>query len=126
MENGGRRKGRRLIIAARVLAVLWAGGWTSYVLGTELIRGGSLVEALRPTFWIGPAQLMIALIALRWQMLGGILLILMGVSWSITYAATFGETADVVALAILAFGVPPLAAGILLLVGSRKARESTT
>lgn len=125
MENADGRNHRWLAIAGKVLALLWAGWWTFFAVAVVLSEGGNPVNILRFGWWLTLIPLGVALIALRWETLGGILLVIAGVAAAVLYPLLNTASIGTIIFMFLAMAAPPLAAGILLLVGSRKAREST-
>lgn len=112
-------------IAGKVLALLWAGWWTFFAVAVVISEGGNPWNVLRFGWWLTLIPLGIALIALRWEKVGGILLVIAGVAAAVLYPVLATASIGTIVFMFLAMAAPPLAAGILLLVGSRKAREST-
>lgn len=122
MENADGRNHRWLAIAGKVLALLWAGSWTFWTLAA-LVGEGGLIDTLLFGFWLGPAELIIALIAVRWEKLGGVLLILAGVVWAYILPQWYAPSTSMTAFALLAGAAPPLLAGIMLLLSSQRSKE---
>lgn len=104
------------------MALLWAGWWTFFVFAVVLSEGSGLLDVMRHGFWFGPAALIVALIAVRWERIGGVLLIGAGVAWAFIYPLGFKASAATTVFMMLTLAAPPLAAGIMLLLRSRKAR----
>jgi hypothetical protein len=95
---------------ARAGALLWAGWWTLFGLlsgiGEGLEPGGIFMHTLMP----GLLFLALAVIAWRWEVPGGILLLLAGL-WSLDMF-WFARTPQ----GFLLLALPPLLAGLLLLI----------
>jgi hypothetical protein len=119
-----------MVYGARALALLWAGFWIFFFVGSVMVG---------PTYGrvivVGSAVLLLfvilALLPWRWEAAGGLLLVVMGLLIGATYAiasASFFGRNDasrlplvVRAITTLAFGGPPLVAGILFLLHQRMA-----
>jgi hypothetical protein len=107
-----------LAIAARLVTLLWAGFWMYLSLAQGYRSHMGLVQALRDSWQYGLLSLVIALIALGWDVFGGTLLIAAGVAWGIHHFH-YLEAGN-----ILMQIAPPLVAGVMLLASSRKPKES--
>ncbi|MGA9624666.1 MAG: hypothetical protein WBL65_24595 [Bryobacteraceae bacterium] len=110
------------VYGARALALLWAGFWIFFFVGSIMVEPtpahvvvvGSVVLLL---------FLILALVPWRWEAVGGLLLAVMGLLIGVTYAiasASFFRRNDgsrlplsVRAITTLVFAGPPLVAGIL-------------
>lgn len=114
-----REERRQFAIGARILALLWAGFWMYFSLAERYRSHMGLVETLRDSWQYGLLSLIIALIALGWDVFGGILLIAAGIAWFMHYFPR------VRAWYILMQIAPPLIAGMMLLASSRKPKENT-
>jgi hypothetical protein len=105
---------------ARVLALIWACWWTFFGLiagaGEGYGPSGILAHAAVP----GLVFLVAAVIAWRWEVIGGILLLLEGLATLIVF--WFSRTAE----GFLTLTSPPLVAGLLFLAISLRARMSGT
>jgi hypothetical protein len=104
-----------LALWARTVALLWAGFWTFFFVAESWAWRTPLRVALG---WVGLGLLFvfIGLIAWRWELTGGILLILVGFAIGLAYgvwAPPLPLTSRLLALA--SFSAPPVLAGILFL-----------
>ena len=119
----------RKVYGARALALLWAGFWVFFFVGSVMVEptpshvivAGSVVLLL---FAI------LALVPWRWEAAGGLLLVVMSLPSVATYVIASasivrndGSRLPLVVRAIttLVFAGPPLAAGILFLIHHRMA-----
>jgi len=102
---------------ARALALLWAGFWTFFFIAESLAWHTPLD---RMTIWVavGLAFVILALVAWRWEVAGGLVLIAAGVLAALAYAIWGPRELSVTirVTTLLAFGVPPVAAGTLFLM----------
>ena len=116
---------RWMLGIARTLALLWGAWWTFFGVASAFGEGLNAVGILVHTSVPGLIFLGSAAIAWRWEMAGGILLLLEGLvvcggypllTWSRFPTAT-------IAFVLLTMGLPPLAAGVLFLVHRRNVRH---
>jgi hypothetical protein len=104
-----------LIWMARIVALLWGGWWTFFGLasgiGEKLKATGILIHATAP----GLVFLVSALVAWRWPLAGGIVLLLEGVAVTIAYPLAFGSRFAVrtVLFVLATMAIPPLVAGAI-------------
>jgi hypothetical protein len=112
-----------MVYGARALALLWAGFWIFFFIGSVLVEPTTghvvvLAAAILLVFVI------LALIPWRWEVTGGLLLVMMsvviGVIYAIASAAIVRRDGSGLPLAVrvittVLFAVPPLIAGILFL-----------
>lgn len=126
MESSERAIRRRSAVAGKVLALLWAGWWTFFAVAVVTSEGGNPVNILRFGWFLTILPLGMALIALRWDKPGGILLVIAGVAAAVLYPLLATASLGTIVFMFLAMAAPPLAAGIMLLLGSRRGKESTT
>jgi len=126
-----RRNGRQATLlmryTARGLALIWAGFWVFFGvasgLGEELDALGVFMHTLVP----GLIFLVFALVAWKWELLGGLLVLLSGVAVAIGYpvwAAGRFELMTIV-FVLLTMALPPLVAGILHLASWATSRRRT-
>ena len=106
----------RMVFIARVLALLWAAFWLFFFVVESLAwRTPALVAAS----WAGVGLLFVilALAPLRWEVTGGVLLIVVGLSIGVAYAiwAPPGLPLASRVITIVVLSGPPLVAGILFL-----------
>jgi len=105
------------VIIARGLALLWAGFWLFFFV-TESLAWHTPVTIM--AFWAGAGIVFVilALLPWRWELAGGILLVTAGLCAGIAYAikAPQGLSGAVLAMTAIIFGLPPVVAGVVLLV----------
>lgn len=104
----------RMVFIARVLALLWAVFWLFVFVAESLAwRTPALVAAP----WVGAGVLfvLVALTPWRWEVTGGILLVVVGLLIGVAYAiwAPPGLPLASRVISIIVLGGPPLVAGIL-------------
>jgi hypothetical protein len=110
----------RIKYPAIVLALIWAGWWTFFCIASAISEGSDSLAG-----WIHTAPgfifLLTAVIAWRWEMVGGILLIVEAVGGMAFFGIwPFGSDSMMASLfLLLTLALPPLAAGIMLLVSKR-------
>ena len=111
---------------ARILALIWAGWWTFFGLASGLAEGVSPAGVLAHAALPGLAFLAGAAVAWRWETVGVVLLILEGLSVLVAYpimTCAHFPLATIV-FVLLTMALPPIAAGLLFLLGSRRLRTS--
>jgi len=103
-------------LTARILAAVWTLFWMYFGLasgiGENLDVTGIIIHTLSP----GGVFLLFFLIALKFERIGGVIFMLIGIIVAIAYPLTFGKNFPVLTsvLVILTMAIPPLAAGVLL------------
>jgi hypothetical protein len=108
---------KTLEYSARAVALVWAGFWTFFFTAESLAWHTPLYEM---TTWVcvGLMFVILALMAWRWEVAGGLILIAAGVIAALAYAIwgprELSPAARVITLCV--FGVPPAAAGALFLM----------
>ena len=109
-----------LALLARALALLWAGFWVLFFVVESVVWRTRVSSALP---WVSAGLLFVfsALVPLRWEMIGGFLLIVVGLSAGVAHAMWWPSHL----LTTAAFTAPPLAAGILFLAHHRSATATT-
>jgi hypothetical protein len=102
---------------ARALAVLWAGFWTSFFIA-ESLAWHTPFERMMIWVTVGLAFVILALVAWRWEAAGGLVLVAVGVFAALAYGiwGPRGLSVTTHVTTLLAFGVPPVAAGALFLL----------
>ena len=105
---------RPLVLAARALVLFWAVFWMFFFVVKSAVWHTPVSSALP---WVGVGLLFVfsAVVPWRWEMIGGLLLIVVGLSAGVAHAIWWPSRL----LTTLVFGAPPLAAGILLLTHRR-------
>jgi len=102
---------------ARALALLWAGFWTFFFVAESLAWQTPLG---RMTIWVavGLAFVILALAAWRWEVAGGMALLAAGMLAALAYGIWGPRDLSVTTrvTTLVAFGVPPVAAGALFLM----------
>jgi hypothetical protein len=109
-----------LALLARVLALSWAGFWMFFFIA-ESAAWHTPVRAALPWAGVGLFFLCLALVPWRWEAIGGLLLMAVGLSAGVAYAIWSPPQLPVASriLTTVVFSVPPLAAGILFLMHRR-------
>jgi hypothetical protein len=105
---------RPFMLLARGLALLWAGFWMFFFVA-ESVAWHTPVPMALPWVGVGILFLFVALVPWRWEMAGGLLLMVVGLSAGLAHAVWWPGRAVTTA----SFAVPPLAAGILFLIHHR-------
>jgi hypothetical protein len=105
---------------ARALALSWAGFWMFFFVA-ESVAGHTPVRMALP--WAGAGLLFVclALVPWRWEITGGLLLMIVGLSTGVAYAIWSPPRLPLASrvLTTIVFSGPPLAAGILFLTHRR-------
>ncbi len=109
-----------LLLATRILMILWAGFWTWFGLASGFAEGlqpiGVLIHTAVPGLFFG----LLVLIAWRWPTAGGFVLLAAGVAVSIAYPIVFARMpAATRNFVLLTMAAPPLICGVLLLLNAR-------
>jgi hypothetical protein len=123
MENishSGERWSRWLRYSARALALIWACWWTLFGLLSGAGEGYNLSGILLHATVPGLVFLAAAVIAWRWEAIGGVLLLLAGLGTLIVF--WYARTPQ----GFLLLTLPPLVAGLLFLVSWLRARPPGT
>ena len=120
-----------MVYGARALALLWAGFWTSFFVGSVMVEPTPAHAIV-----VGSVALLLfvilVLVPWRWEAAGGLLLVVMGLLVGVTYAIASawiirndGSRLPLALRAIttLVFAGPPLVAGILFLLHHRVANS---
>lgn len=81
-----------LRLVARILALAWAVFWSAFGLLSGMGEGGGLQAVLAHTLMPGLVFLAAAVIAWRWDLVGGLLLALAGLA--VVFAFPFARTAS--------------------------------
>lgn len=109
---------------ARGLSLIWAVFWTWFGLDSGIGEGGKPLEVLLHTAVPGLVFLGSALMAWRWEPVGGVLLLLEGLIVLIGYPLLTQHSRMPLSAKIfveLTMALPPLVSGILFLTASRRA-----
>jgi len=108
---------KTLEYSARALALVWAGFWTFFFTAESLAWHTPLYEM---TAWVcvGLMFLILALVAWRWEVAGGLILMAAGVIAALAYAIWGPRELSAItrAITLCVFGVPPAVAGALFLM----------
>lgn len=101
---------------ARVLTILWASGWILFGLSSALSEGMTPFGVLLHTALPGLIFLLTTIIAWRWEMIGGKLLMFEGQCILVFFPviAAGSLPIDGILYVILTMALPPLGAGFLL------------
>jgi hypothetical protein len=102
---------------ARALALLWAGFWMVFVVAESWAWHTPVPVAL-PWVSVGLLFVLLALVPWRWEVTGGLLLVIAGLSAGVADAIWSAEQVPVASRAatVVVLGGPPLAAGLLFLM----------
>lgn len=113
---------------ARALALIWAGWWAFFGPASALVEGLDRVGVLIHTAMPGLVFLVSAIIAWKWETVGGVLLVLEGIMVLIAHAAmTYGRFPLLtIIFVLLAMALPPWVAGILFLANWRRSEGRRT
>jgi len=112
---------------ARIIALLWAGFWTFFGIASGLGEGLDPAGVFMHTLLPGLIFLGSAFIPWRWQLWGGIVLILEGLVVLIGYPimAHGRFELNMIISMLLTMALPPLISGILFVFVSQKRRSGT-
>lgn len=121
------QKGKILLLVARILALGWAAFWLLFGvasgLGEGLRIGGILMHIVLP----GGVFLGIALLAWRWPNHGVFVLEAVGVFVLVGYPVVMRHfPSSTIIFVELTMALPPIAAGIMLLLAHRYLRGEST
>ena len=124
IDYTGDRATKWICYIARVLALIWAGWWTFFGLASGLHEGLSPVGVLRYALLPGLVFLLSAVIAWRWETIGGIVLVLEGLFLFIWYPIRYSHFSPSLIISVLsALALPPLVAGFLFLASRWRSRK---
>ena len=109
-----------LALLARALALSWAGFWTFFFVA-ESAAWHTPVRAALPWAGVGLLFVCLALIPWRWEMTGGLLLMIIGLSAGVAYAIWSPPRLTIASrvLTTIVLSGPSLVAGILFLIHRR-------
>lgn len=112
-------------LLARALALSWAGFWMVFFVA-ESWAWHTPVGAALPWVGVGLLYVLLALVPWRWELTGGLLLVVAGLSSGVAYAIWPPPRLPLASrvLTTVVFGVPPVAAGILFLMHRRAMTSS--
>ncbi len=101
---------------ARVLTILWASGWVLFGLSSALSAGMTPSGVLLHTSLPGLIFLLTTIIAWRWEMIGGRLLMFEGLLILVFFPVIAAGSIPIggILYVILTMALPPLGAGFLL------------
>jgi hypothetical protein len=118
---------RFLRYTGRILALLWALLWVFFGAASGFAEGGGLSGMFVHTAMPGLLFLISALVAFKWEFLGGILLMLEGLAVLIRYPfMARGFALPTVVFVLLTMALPPIVAGILIFLSRRRAVSVAT
>jgi hypothetical protein len=124
MSASRNRGSRWMRYLAVIISLLWAGFWTFFGFASGISEGLNPVGVLHHSIFPGLLFLISALIAWRWNRIGGVLLVIEGLFVFVVYPMRFMDFPLVTILLVLAtMAFPPLIAGILHIADSRKIRN---
>ncbi len=101
---------------ARVLTMLWASGWILFGLSSGLYEGMTLRGVLLHTALPGLVFLLTTIVAWRWEVIGGKLLMFEGLLILVIFPVIAAGSIPFsgILFVILTMALPPLVAGFLL------------
>ena len=106
-----------MALAARGLALLWAAFWLFFFV-VESWAWHTPVNVM--ALWVGAGLLflVVALVPWRWEVTGGLVLVAVGLLTGLAYAilAPAGLRPAIRLTGTIAFGAPPILAGLLFLI----------
>jgi hypothetical protein len=110
-------------IVARILAVLWFGLWAFFNIASGIGEGGG---SLIFHFIAALIFAVLLLIVWRWEKVGSIIMIIIGLFVAIAYPLTFGRRFPPITSIMmeLTMALPPLLIGILLILYRRKSKTT--
>ncbi|HEY3295182.1 MAG TPA: hypothetical protein VGL38_07070 [bacterium] len=118
---------RFLRYTGRTIALLWALLWIFFGAASGFGAGESLGGIFVHTLMPGMVFLISALVAWKWDVLGGILLMAEGLAVLVRYPfMARGFPSETIVFVLLTMVLPPLAAGGLLLLGRRRSDPEMT
>lgn len=123
----GKTHKRWICAVGRVIAVVWSGFWALFgllsALGERLDTLGVLFHMIVPGF----VFLITVIIAWSYEKVGGIVLIVEGFVVGIAYPLLFSAMAtSTVIFVLLTMALPPVLAGFLFMIDSRRHRSIAT
>jgi hypothetical protein len=107
---------------ARVLTIMWASGWILFGLSSGFYEGMTLRGVLLHTALPGLIFLLTTIVAWRWEMIGGKLLLFEGLLVLVIFPVIAAGSIPFggILFVILTMALPPLVAGFLLRVSWQK------
>lgn len=110
---------------ARTVALLWAGWWVFFGLTSSLSEGLRPVDILIHAAIPGLVFVISAIIAWRWEAIGGVLLLQIGLLVLIAYIVMAYNRfpLSTITVVLLAMALPPLVAGALCCACGRRSKH---
>ena len=105
---------------ARLLAIVWGGFWL-YFFVVESVATHSSLRVAAPWIGLGFLFFLVAWIPWRWEIFGALVLIAFSLTGGLAYAVQrpAGMPIATLVVAILAYSVPSLSAGVLFVLHHR-------
>lgn len=112
---------------ARILALIWALWWTLFGLLAGIGEGLGFIGTLIHMAVPGLVFLFTVIIAWRWELVGGIILLLEGAAAIFFYLTLPFDRDPLIGyiFTILTIALPPVLSGLLLLIGLKKTTTSS-
>ena len=110
-----------IVYAARALALLWAGFWIFFAVGSSIVEPppAGMVPRIAAA---GLLFLVLAVLPWRWAAAGGVLLVLTGLFFAVAYPMAYSHLPLAIRMmTAVTLAGPPLAAGFLFLLHHRAA-----
>jgi hypothetical protein len=122
--NAGGGTANRARYVARALSLVWACFWLIFGLLSGAGAGTKGLVANAPNALPGLLFVASALLAWRWQRLGGVVLLAEGLVLAVGYPLIMhgGLPASTIVFTLVIISLPPLVAGILFLLARTRAR----
>ncbi len=118
-------KGAR--VTARILVLLWALGWMFFGFITGVGEGLGIKEIISHVSMPGLIFMLTALIAYKWEFMGGVMLLLEGAAAMVYFISQISRISFVGFYFVLYSGtLPAIFMGFLFLYSWRKSREYQT
>ena len=117
LSAGWRRKAAWIFVVIAIVFWLWFG------IGSAIVTGGTFFDWVMHLMFPGGLFILAALIALRWQRVGGGVLTFLGVlALGVCLLGSLRESYSIstAILMLLTLALPPLASGLLFLLDARE------
>lgn len=124
-RKNGRQTTLLMRYTARGLALIWAGFWVFFGVASGLSEGLNALAIFIHTLVPGLIFLVFALVAWKWELLGGIVLVFAGIAVAIGYPIMVAGRFPLMTIVfvLLTMALPPLIAGILHLASWGSSRS---
>lgn len=120
--NDWQRKAAWVLVVVAIVFWLWFG------IGSAVVEEGGWFNWLMHILFPGGIFILSALIALRWQRIGGVILTILGliaVALSLLSLVRNGGEPSMAVMMLITLALPPFLSGILFLVAARRERKAS-